>query len=211
MPLPIFGDVAIASNIIPAIVGAGRFRSLHKSMKVLTLLCILACLQEGGEIVLAVIRHTNYFLSDYYRVIEVSMLCAVFYYSVDSKQGRWRLSVLGIVFAVAWGVDLALFSDPNRINSLMSMVARSFMMVMAAIALWTQLKDEQNPILEQSVFWVAASVILYSAGTMVVLGLSNVLMQLGRPYFLAAWHINWVLLITANILYTKGILCKARA
>jgi len=81
-------------------------------------------------------------------------------------------------------------------------------MTMAAIVIWTQIKDERSTMLERSVFWVAAAVILYSTGTMAVLGLGNFLMKLGRPYFVAAWHINWTLIIVANIFYTKGMLCK---
>lgn len=208
MPIPVLAQVSAASNLLPAVVGVRRLRVLDRSMKILTLLCILSCLEIVGEYILGMLRSANYFLSDYYRVIEVSLLCAVFYYATNPKQSRWVLLLFGSVFAVVWGVDLIFFGDPARLNSLMSVIARCFLMGMSAMVIWMQIKDERSTILERSEFWAAAAVILYSSGTMAVLGLGNFLLHLGRPYFVAAWHINWILFIVANVFYTKGMLCK---
>jgi hypothetical protein len=92
----------------------------------------------------------------------------------------------------------------------MGMIARSFLIAMSVIALWMQTKDERLLMLERSVFWVAVGVTSYACGTLVILGLSNYLVELGRPYFIAGWSINWCLLIASNIFYTKGMLCKAQ-
>jgi hypothetical protein len=79
------------------------------------------------------------------------------------------------------------------------------------VTLHAAVKDEKSHLLERPVFWVAMGVLLYASGTLLVLGLSNHLLQLGKPYFDVAWHINWSLLIIANLLYTKGMLCKSQA
>jgi hypothetical protein len=60
-------------------------------------------------------------------------------------------------------------------------------------------------------FWVAMAVALYSAGTLILLGLSNDLLKLGVPYFKAGWVFNWSLLIIANLFYAKAMLCKQQA
>jgi hypothetical protein len=101
-----------------------------------------------------------------------------------------------------------MFSDNQHMNSVMAMMARSFLIVMSAVTLWSLIRDEHSVLLEQPVFWVVAGVTVYATGTIVVLGLSNYLLELGLPYFAAAWYLNWCLLIAANIFYTKGLLCR---
>ena len=177
-------------------------------MKVLAILLTLACIQTGLELAWALRSKTNYFLSDYFRIVEVSLLCIVFVTSSRLKGNRRYLIVLGCVFAVVWAVNLIFFDDTNRMNSLMGMVSRAFMMAMAALVLWSQLHDERLPMTEQPLFWVASGVILYAVSTIAILGLSNTLIQLGRPYFYVAWHINWIMSIVANIFYVKGMLCS---
>lgn len=178
-------------------------------MKILTVLCILACVQEAGEFVLGVLRITNYFISDYYRLIEVSMLCTVFWFSVKNVRMRWILVVLGVTFAALWTIDLLMFSDPRHMNSVMALIARAFLIIMSAVTLWSFTHEDGLLLTERPVFWLVAGVTLYSTGTIVILGLSNYLLGLGSTYFVAAWHVNWCLLIAANLFYTKGLLCRA--
>jgi hypothetical protein len=54
------------------------------------------------------------------------------------------------------------------------------------------------------------SVILYSTATLIMVSLSHQLLELGMPYFTAAWNINWTFIIVANLLYAKGLLCKSQ-
>jgi hypothetical protein len=55
---------------------------------------------------------------------------------------------------------------------------------------------------------VGTAVLLYSSGTLLLLGWSNQLAKSGMDTFITAWQINWVLLIMANLFYMKGLLCK---
>ena len=103
------------------------------------------------------------------------------------------------------------FNNPNHIDSGMAMISRTFVIAVSLITLQATLKDERSRLVERPVFWVAMGAILYSSGTLLVVGLSNQLLQLGKTYFDVAWHINWTLLIIANLFYTKGILCKSQA
>jgi len=211
MAIPVFGQVHLVSFLVPAIAGIKRFAVVSRAMRVLTVLCVLACIDIVAQYLVALWGMKNYFLSDYYRVIEVSLLCAVFHFSTVSKGTRIVLRLLGILFVVIWAVDMISFHDPNRINSGMAMISRTFLIVMALVTLQSAIKDEKSNLLERPVFWVVMGVVLYSAGTLLVVGLSNQLLELGVPYFVVAWHINWSLLIIANLLYTKGMLCKSQA
>ena len=211
MAIPVYGQIHAVSFLIPAAAGIKRFSKLSRAMRLLTVLCVLACIDIAVQLLVAWGGMRNYFLSDYYRVIEVSLLCVVFYLSTASKGTRIVLRVLGILFVVIWVLDMVFFRDPDHINSGMAMISRTFLIVMALVTLQSAIKDEKSHLLERPVFWVVMGVVLYSSGTLLVVGLSNQLLDLGVPYFVVAWHINWSLLIIANLLYTKGMLCKSQA
>ena len=210
MPIPVFAHVNAVSYLIPAATGVMRFSRSNRAMRTLAILCVLACFDVAAQLFLALKKEKNYFISDYYRVIEVTLLCAVFYFSLAPKGVRNILRGLGIVFFVIWVANTAWFNNYDQINNGMAMLSRIFVLVMSLMTLQATMKDESSPLLERAIFWIGLGAALYSSGTLLLLGLSNHLLQLGASYFLAAWHINWGLSIVANLFYTKGMLCKSQ-
>jgi hypothetical protein len=152
----------------------------------------------------------NLFLLHFYVVLEFLMLCAVFYWSVPLKSTQNTLLMVAAAFVVFWVSDLIFFFDPGQINTVTQLVDRILLIVMSTITLQAVMRDEGSSLLQRPVFWAAISVILYSAGTLVAVGLGNQLLALGRSYFVFAWYINWTFIIIANILYAKGMLCKSQ-
>jgi hypothetical protein len=211
MNIPILGQIHAFSFLVPATAGIMRFARTNRAMRILAVLCVFACLDAAGQLFLALRHVKNYIVSDYYAVVETSLLCAVFYFSVTSKEVRNVLRILGVAFFVIWAVDTIWFNDHDQINSGMAMISRIFVLAMSLITLQATLKDERAHLMNQPVFWIALGTILYSCGTILVLGLSNKLLALGKAYFDVAWHFNWSLLIIANLFYTKGMLCKPEA
>ncbi len=152
----------------------------------------------------------NLFLSHFYIALEFLMLCAVFYWSVPLKGTRNVLLTVAAAFVIFWVSDLIFFYTPGQINTVAQLVDRILLIVMSIITLQAVIKDEASSLFERPVFWAAISVILYSAGTLMAVGLGNQLMALGRSYFDVAWDINWTFIIIANILYARGMLCKSQ-
>ncbi len=177
-------------------------------MRVLAALSILACVQLVAENIVSIIFKTNYFLVDFYTIVEFLLLAAVFLFSTKSKASRLQLAILSMVFFVYWVVDMIQKSSSHGINIQLAMVSRVFIIAVAFVGFHAALKEESSDISRIPTFWVSFAVFLYSAGTLVVFGLSNQLLRLGRTYFDIAWHINWTLLIVANLMYSKGMLCR---
>ncbi len=211
MTIPVLGQICALSLFVPATAGVTRFAGSSTAMRILAVLCVLGCLDVAAQLFLGARSVRNYFISDYYRVVETSLLCAVFYYSVAPKEVRNVLRGLGILFVVIWGADMIWFNNPEQYRSGMAMISRTIILVMSLFTLQATLKDERPHLEQRPVFWIAMGAVLYSSGTLLVVGLSNQLLQLGQTYFLVAWHVNWSLLILANLFYTKGILCKSQA
>jgi succinate dehydrogenase hydrophobic anchor subunit len=210
MNIPVFGQIHAVSFLVPVITGIIRFSKLRPAMRVLTVLCILACIDIAAQLLVGFWGMKNYFVSDCYRLIEVSLFCTVFFLSLASRRPRMTLGALGILFALFWTVYMSWFYDRAHINSILAMVSRVFLLVLSLVTLQALQEDEKTRLVDRPVFWVAAGVAVYACGTLLLLGLSNQLLKLGLPYFVFAWHINWFLLIVANLLYTKGLLCKSQ-
>jgi hypothetical protein len=210
MWLPLYGKIHLLTYLIPTIIGIARFSVLNRAMRTLAVLSVLACLDLVAESLAALWMRNNLFISHFYVVLELVMLCAVFYWSVPLKSTKNALLMSGAAFVVFAAADLILFFDPKEINTVLQMADRIILIVMSTITLQAIIKDEGSSLAKRPVFWVAISVILYSAGTLMAVGLGNQLMALGRSYFDIAWNINWTLIIIANILYAKGMLCKSQ-
>jgi hypothetical protein len=200
--------ISAASNLIPAAVGIIKFRRLERGMQFLALLCVLACVQLVAENVVALIFTNNYFLVDYYTIVEFSLLAAVFYFSIDSKFSRQMIAVLFSAFFIYWSINMVQRPDPQEINTKLAMVSRVFLIAVSLVGFQYSLKEGSSVMSKMPIFWVSFAVVLYSAGTLIVFGLSNQLLKLGRPYFDIAWHINWGLLIVVNLMYSKGMICR---
>jgi hypothetical protein len=211
MPLPLYCQIHLASYAIPTTVGIARFFSIGRAMRVLTVLCILACVDVAAQYFVALWTGNNLFLSHFYVVIEFALLCGVFYWSVPLKRTKHILLMTGAAFAVFWAADLIFFYNPGQINTVAQIVDRIFLMVMSAVTLQAIMRDETVSLYQRPVFWAAISVILYSAGTLVAVGLGNQLLEIDPTYFEVAWNINWTFIIIANLLYAKGMLCKSPA
>jgi len=205
--IPIFAHISAASNLIPAAVGLRTFRKLPAGMRYLAFLSILACVQLVAEFIVASLYGNNYFLADYYTVVEFVLLTAVFFFSTKSNTARFILGILLMAFLVYWIIDMLQKPDSLSINTRMAMVSRVFLITMALVGFQGVLAGGTSAISRLPVFWVSFAVAVYSAGTLVVFGLSNELLRMGMIYFEIAWYVNWVLLIAVNLMYSKGMLC----
>jgi hypothetical protein len=208
VPYPVFGQICVATFLVPAAVGIIRFRNLGKATRILAILSFAACLQIVGGEIASWITKSNYLVTDIYRGVEAFLLCAFFYYCVEEDRRRRLLKGMGFVFAFVWIMDLIFLRTPGQINSNLAIVSRLFLIAMSSVALSTLLDDDSKDPIIKPVFWAAAGVVLYSAGTLVTLALSNYLLKLGMPYFEAGWRVNWTLLILSNLLYTKAMMCN---
>jgi hypothetical protein len=209
--IPTLGYVHLLSFLFPAFVGIRNYAKMDRPMRLLTLLCIFAVVNIVVQFLLGRWGIRNHIVSDYYRVLEVSLLCGVFWLSVTQQRVRKVMVILAMLFVLAWFVDLVLSNGHQRLNNEMAMTSRMVLLVMSLTTLYAELRNERTSLAERSVFWVSTAVALYTAGTFLVLAFSNYLLVLGRTYFDVAWHINWALLIAANLMYTKGMMCKPQA
>jgi hypothetical protein len=209
MSLPLFGFVTISTNLIPAGTGIARYKRLTKPMQILAILSVYACAELAVEIAAAKYLKNNSFLDDYSTLVEFSLLWGVYFFGNKSQKIKWFLVGFGVFFLIAWVAGVTMFNSPQPYGGRLAVPSRIVLIALSLIVLQEVFKNQSLQIIEQSVFWVALGVLLYSAGTIMVFGFATRLLKLGVPYFEMAWRVNWVLIISANLFYTKALLCKA--
>ena len=204
------GHIAVWSTLIPAVLGIWRFGRLDKPMKYFAVLCVVGAVNVLLEVVLSRLGIRNYFVSDLYFLVAVPFFGLVYHFSIKAQLARNLLRVCTALFVLVWLIHKAAFADPNQLSSTLAMITAIWLVVMSIVTLNALLKTAARKLTHEPVFWVLTGTLLYFSGTFAVMGLSNELMKLGRWYFDFAWHINWGLTIIANMLYAKGVLCKAQ-
>ncbi len=210
MKIPTLAIIALLTYLIPAIAGIWRFERLERPMKMFLLLCVWSCIEVAAEFISSMRHINNYFLINSYYLID-SLLVAIFYsYSTEEKRTKRGLLYLTLVFSCVWIVDRVFFAIPGQMNSEMAVTSSIFIIIVSILILLAVMKKTDRLLIDESIFWVSTGYILYSAGVLLIFGLSNELMKLGTFYFVVAWHINWSLAIVANLMFTRGFFCRVK-
>ena len=206
--LPFLFYVAFGSFFVPMIIGLVRYKNLEKGVRALVVLCVANCCQTTLSFVLSMIRVRNLELLNDYRPVEIVLLGAVFYLLVQSRLVQRIVVACVALYVLVWLADKFTLDDPSQLNNRMAMLSRLIAIIISIAALYSGQKSLSGSFLRSSLFWVGTAVLLYSSGTLLLLGWSNQLAKSGMDTFITAWQINWVLLIMANLFYMKGLLCK---
>lgn len=206
--MPLFAYAVLASTVVPVAVGLKRFNVLDAGGRTLVALVVANCIQMSGAYVLAMMKVPNLAYVNTYRPVELVLITLVFFFMVESRIARIVILACAGSFLLLWILDRATLDDPNQLNNRMALLSRFTLILISIVALYSGSESVATRFFERPLFWVGAAVLLYSSGTLLLLGLGNQLIALGRETFIQAWQINWTLLIIANVSYTKGLLCR---
>ncbi len=208
--IPVLARIASVSYLIPLLVGLWRFRSLDRSMKIFFLLCVWSCVEIVAEYMLSVRHINNTFIINYFLLIDALFLFLLYLFSTDDRRTKRNIFILALLFICAWIVDKIFLAVPDQINSEMAVTSQIFIILASIVIVQAIMKKSSNLLIDEPIFWVAAGHVLYSAGVLLIFGLSNELLKLGPVYFNVSWHINWALAIVANLMFARGFFCRAK-
>jgi hypothetical protein len=210
MKTPVLAFISSLTYLIPAIAGIWRFKRLERPMKVFLLLCVWSCIETTAEYILSLRHINNSFLINYYFLIDSLFLSILYSYATEDKRTKRSFFFLTLIFCCVWVFDSLYFSVPDQLNSEMAVTSRIFIIIVSILIVLDVMKKTDRLLIDEPIFWVSAGYALYSAGVLLIFGLSNELLKLGMFYFSIAWHINWSLIIVSNLMFTRGFFCKAR-
>jgi hypothetical protein len=209
MPVPFLAYICFWTYLIPVVIGLIRFRKLTFPMRILFVLCVLAFVEISITWYVAHMKIKNYFIDDFYMVVEVLFIYAVYYVSAVPCKNKLIIATLGVLFFLIWLATMVVAYNPDQIGGGISIIERVFLIAGSLITLQSLMADSSSKLVEKSLFWMVVAVLLNATGTLVMVGLSDSLLKTNYWLLYVAYHINWSLDIAANVLYSKALLCKS--
>jgi hypothetical protein len=206
--IPLLGYIYFGFSFVPVVVGLFRYRKMSTPMRLLTALCALAVVNVVTSLILGRMKINNQLIANVYVPVELILITSVYYLSTVAGRSKRVLLGSASLFVFVWLVDVTFFEPLTEMNSTMAAISRLFLIAQSFMMITVVSRESAVQMSKSAVFWVASGVILYSTGTFIVAGLGNRLLEIDVSLFVVAWHINWMLLIMANLLYTKGMLCE---
>lgn len=195
----------MASSLFPLIIGIFRWKKVDAMLRYFIFFLLITVIQIGIEYTLGRMKIPTHVLTDFYTAFEATFLLLLFRLFVRSNLKK-------IIFLIFIALDLAVFifsyihqNNEPQFNTLLLLLTRVVLIFGAMSVIHSIVTEKVNtvyPIYKYSIFWIAAGVLIYCTGSVLVLSLGNEIMKLGIDYFFAIWKINWSFFIIANILFS---------
>jgi hypothetical protein len=103
------------------------------------------------------------------------------------------------------------FEPFSVFDSYTSTIAKMVYIVVATSMLFNIQKDSLSVLRIDARVWVASGLIIYSAGTLLMFALFNVMLKESPNLVKAIWPVNWLLYIIVNLFYARAIWCPGSA
>ncbi|MFA5832017.1 MAG: hypothetical protein WDA22_00940 [Bacteroidota bacterium] len=208
MKIPIFAHIASAFYLLPAVVGLIRWKNQNRYLKIFTIFCIYSVFHIIAEFILGRFGISNQELSNIYRLVQLECIFWLYYHWSQRPVVKQSLKVFAMLYLLFWITDFALHPFPHEFQESIATVANFLMLASSLIIIEHLFRTTHESMYSHSLFWIGTGIILYSAGTIVVLSMSNTILKMGIDYFILLWHINWGFTIIANLFFTRSFWCK---
>lgn len=208
MKIPLFAHVAAGFYFFPAAAGMIRWKRLNMHLKLFALFCVYSIIHIIAEFILGRLGIANQFLSNIYRLLQIECIFFLYHHWLQDTVVKNGIKISALLYFIFWIFDTIAHPFPNEFREPIAVVANILMLVSSLIVIENLFRTTQDSIFAHSVFWISSGLILYTAGTIVVLTMSNTILKMGIEYFNVLWHINWGFTIIANVFFTRSFLCK---
>ena len=208
MQLPTIAYIAGATCVLPAIIAAVRYKSLSRPMKVLAGLFVMYAAVVTAEYWLSQKGIQNLWIGQIYTLVEFSFFTVTFSMWVESgtRQRILRWSIAA--YAIIWSVLKVTVEHPGEFDNYSGPLAKLILLGLAMYTIRINFQRTESNLLTFARVWMSTGILLYGAGTLLILAASNQILKLSPEGFLTLWYVNWSMLILSNLLYSKAFLCK---
>lgn len=209
MEVTIIAHLSAVSHVLPAYAGIRHRRKMPFPMKVFTAFLIFGVAFEAAEYILKQLNIHNIFLINFYGLIEFECLIYLYFQRVEKGIYKDILQLAGMLYFLLWMFDVSFDPFPKNFNESIMAGGNALLIALSILVLNNTFSETQKELADYSIFWIGIGAIIYCAGTIIVFTMSNKILAMGLNYFILLWHINWILTIVANLLFTRSFWCKA--
>ena len=208
MRLPLLFYFYLLIEISTAIIGGFRFGSLQRSLKILELLIIISILEVGVQWYLASLHIRNLWTSHFFTLIETTFIFLIFSFWMKQRKNRLILFSFFLAFSIFWVISKFTFEPFSLTDDLTAAISKFLQIIFSTYLLVMVVRDSDIIWTDDPRLWIAAGIIIYSAGSIFMAALFNMMLQISYDNLRLIMSINWILMIFSNLFFVRGFLCK---
>ncbi len=196
------------SQLLVCFVGSFYYKSFPKQLKNFAVLIFFSTGNMIFMALLAMYNIPNLGFSHISTLIELNLLCIAFYYWIDNTKIKKSILIILILYIIFWIVSKFTFESFKLIGSWTTGTAIIIKITLSIILFIELIKGDSIKWTKDARLWIASGVIISSTGSLFLVVLFNIMLQISYVHLKLVWQVNWVLIIIANVLYIRGFLCK---
>ena len=187
------------------LVGGFRYRSLPSSLQFLEWFIVFTFGETIIEWVLASYNIQNLWMSHINTLIEFVLIMLMYFFWMKRTRNRSILSICFIVFGICWIVSKFTFESLSSLDGWTAPLSKVLQIVFSALLLLDVVKESNIAWINDPRIWVAAGIIIYSAGSLFIFALFNTMLQISPDRLKFVWSLNWILIIVSNLPLYMGL------
>jgi hypothetical protein len=203
----ILAYVSLLSPILPIALSLWRFRQLESEFKALVFLLIVGLSIDSALKWFYINSLITAFMMNIYVVVEYGLVMFIIMRWQSREVIKKILRGTILVYMVFWIIAKLSF-EPLLGPYYLTGTIENIIITLSAAATLMLFDTTQGQILIRiPQFWILLAFVLYYAGMLLPTMFQGILYKHSLDSLLLVWSINWILSISANLLYSKGILC----
>ena len=208
MRFPVLFYISLAVEIITALVGGFRYRNLPRPLKFLEGMIIFDILVGGVQWILASNNIHNLWVLHFSSLIGLTFVVTIYSFWITQKHSQLILRLCLAGFFILWIVSKFTFEPLSLSDGETATISKILQIIFSAYLFVLVIKDSEIVWTNDPRFWIAASIIISSAGNLFLSALFNKMLQISPERLMQVYPLNWVLSIMVNLLMIRGFLCK---
>jgi len=201
--------VILASTIlIPAVIGAIRFRKLNASYKAIVLLFIFSAVVETVMFGMPFFRSSNLFLLHMYAIVEIILLSFFFITQMKNRTTVKAIRFVMILLCLTSLVYSAVGNNFAEFNSIPRAIECVYFSVLACY-LFYELSFDVQPVSE-SIYFVNGAILYYFSSCFIVFGFAKYASS-NSSHLLLMHNVHSIVSAMCNLSYATGLWIFSRS
>jgi hypothetical protein len=208
MRLPWLFYLFFLVQVSTMLVGGFRYKSLSLPLRILEWLVLMSVVDTAGTWILILLHIPTTWLSHCYTLLEL-VLISMMYLSWIKLQVRKKMLLWSLAgFTLLWIISKLSIEPLIYSDDLTATISKVIQIAFSTYVLIEVIHESDILWTNDPRMWVAASIILYAAGTIFWYALFQKMLQISPELLRQSYSLNWTLMIVSNLLFVRGFLCK---
>ncbi len=200
--------ISLLIEYITVLVGGLRYKDLPHPLRILEWLIVISILDTVLEWTLASNHFNNLWTSHLFTLFEIIFVFIMYSFWIKKKYYKIILFLCLAGFLILWIISKFTFEPLSLADDGTATISKILQIIFSAYLLLIVVREGDIIWTNDPRLWIAAGIIIYSAGSLFWLALFNKMLQVSPERLKLLIPYNWILMIISNLFYARSFLCK---